>query len=72
LGRFRRITTAGPSPLSLSDIVQYARILGLSGTESVLFFVDMIAAMDGEYLKYSAKRIEQQTKLKRKFQKSRT
>jgi len=48
---FRQYGMAGPLPISLPDIAEYARAIGYTSGDDLLFFMEIVHACDMVYLK---------------------
>lgn len=49
LSRFRSPGFSGPGALNFADVLSYARLLGYTSEDEILFFSDVMAACDGAY-----------------------
>jgi len=54
LSGFRSYGMAGPLPISLPDISEYARLIGYTLSEDILFFIEVMNSCDHVYLSKAA------------------
>lgn len=54
LSGFRSYGMSGPLPIALSEIAEYARLVGYNTSDDILFFVEIVHACDMVYLRKAA------------------
>ena len=49
---------SGPLPLTFSDIREYCELVGWRSADAIMFFADIMAAMDSVYMPYMAHQLK--------------